>query len=145
MDAFPQRNTRAALPVKDLEKAPQCYEQNTAHSTLNHVPTNSVRINIRHRGPVRSRTAQISVIWTTHDIPGKTKLCDLFKLHYHKGGPKPHDSIFLQQINRYLQHMTGTAKYWWAEHSQERVMDLSWVFEDNEIWLSCLIDEHRNI
>lgn len=62
-------------------------------------------------------------------------------LHYHKGGLQPHDKIFLQQINQHFKQMDGTEKYYWAEQSQERVMDLDWIFEDNEVWLSCLVDD----
>lgn len=131
--------------VSGMEKALHCYKQNTEHLVLDQIPATLkntlVRINIRYRGPARSRTAQPSVIWTTHDVPGETKLCDLFQLHYNKGGPLPRNDFFLQQLTRYLEHMPGTEKYWWDELAQERVMDLNWIFEENEVWLGCLVDE----
>lgn len=161
MGSFPQRrgpkalNADTVFPIakQDPESKQQlsgvevahCHEQEIEHPTLDQIlmnPKNTlIRINIRHRGPTRSRTAQISIIWTTHDVPGETKLCDLFKLHYLKGGIQPHNGVFLQQIARDFEHMSGTGKYWWAELAQEKVMDLNWVFEDNEVWLSCLVDE----
>lgn len=126
-------------------KAPRCYEQNTGHPIPEQVPTDPrntlVRINIRHRGPSRSRAAQNSLIWTTHDVPGDTELCELFRLHHSKGGQQPQRGVLLQQIDRNLEHVSGTEKYWWAELAREKVMDLNWVFEDGEVWLSCLMDE----
>lgn len=123
----------------------KAHEQNTGHQTPDQILTDPknilVRINIRHRGPSRSRTAQSSLTWTTHDVPSDTELCELFKLHYIKGGQQPHHGVFLQQIDRNFEHMSGTEKYWWAELAQEKVMDLNWVFEDGEVWLSCLIGE----
>lgn len=158
MGSFPQRrgpkalNANTVFPTAKQDReskqqlpgmeAAHCYEQEI---TLDQIPMNPkntlVRINIRHRGPTRSRTAQTSTIWTTHDVPAETKLCDLFKLHYLKGGPQPHNGVFLQQIARNFKHMPGTEKYWWAELAREQVMDLNWIFEDNEVWLSCLVDK----
>lgn len=133
------------VPKIKTEKAPYCHEQNMGRPIPDQISTApkspSLRVNIRHRGPIRSRTAQVSVMWTTHDVPGETKLHDLFKMHYLSGGAQPHDEVFLQQITRDLEHMAGTERYWWAEPSQKRVMDLNWIFEDNEIWLSCSLGE----
>lgn len=101
-----------------------------------------LRINIRYRD--HDNAYGRCVIWTVHDVQGKTKLRDLFALHCLKGGPQPHmhihNRIFLQQMDQRLKQGDGTEKYCWGVHGHERVMDLNWIFEDNEVWLSCSVD-----
>lgn len=126
-----------------MEEAPDYYEQNPGHPTLDRIPmipeNRLLRINIRYRGPIRSRITQMGIIWTTHDVSSETKLCDLFQLHYLKGGPQPRGEIFLQQISRHLKHIDGTEKCWWSELAPKRVIDVNWIFEDNEVWLGCSV------
>lgn len=146
MDKLPPKignSARAVNPIK-IQRVLEIREPDPHSSTRNTNPivdpvpgitrNTHVRINIRY--------CSRSVIWTIHDVQGKTRLRDLFELHRHEGGPQPHvhDRIFLQQINQHFKQMDGTEKYCWVMHSQERIMDLNWIFEDNEVWLSCLVD-----
>lgn len=79
-----------------------------------------------------------SPCWTVHDVNGEMRLCDLFLLHHIKGGPQPHGTVVLQQIDRcMMMRIARTDLYWFSTQNTMRVMDTNWMFKDNEAWLRC--------
>lgn len=79
-----------------------------------------------------------SSCWTTHHVSGEMKLCDLFLLHHLKGGPQPHGTVVLQQVDRcMMMSIAGTDLYWFSPQNLMRITDTNWLFNDNEAWLRC--------
>lgn len=114
-------------------------EPNFHHNELESAPK-LLRINIRHRGPTRTRQAQAisGVLWTTHDIPSTMTLAQLFRRHI-KGGVVPDQTFILQQIDRRFEPVVGTRVFVWNELNMTKVADAGWVFDDGEVWLGSYI------
>lgn len=100
-----------------------------------HLTSTTFLLHIYYNGSIHFNK---SPCWTTHHVSGELKLCDLFLLHHLKGGPQPHGTVVLQQVDRcMMMHITGTDFYWFSTQNPMRVMDTNWKFKDNEAWLRC--------